>query len=168
MTLGADFCEFGLGYRHMRLRTVSFRRLTTLGLDRRASPQPTAAALEPCRLWQLQHWRDDSTGLRHTIRPLVSCGRLQPTSSHRGLFFERNRSPSEPLSKLTHNAVVEQNPPELWSHQCAHGDYLRIAQRFLSTRVGQSEPARIASVQHLPRESATEASLALHATPRAR
>ena len=34
--------------------------------------QPTAAALSPSRLWQLQDRRDDSTGLRYTIRPLVS------------------------------------------------------------------------------------------------
>jgi hypothetical protein len=27
-----------------------------------------AAALWPCRLWQLQNWRDDNTGLRYTIR----------------------------------------------------------------------------------------------------
>jgi hypothetical protein len=28
MTLDTDFCGFGLGYRHMHLRTASFRRLT--------------------------------------------------------------------------------------------------------------------------------------------
>ena len=28
VTLGTDFCGFGLGFRHVRLQTVSFRRLT--------------------------------------------------------------------------------------------------------------------------------------------
>ena len=34
---------------------------------------PTAAALQPCRLWQFPPWRDDSTGLRYTTRPLVAA-----------------------------------------------------------------------------------------------
>src|SRR5262245_39278085 len=61
---------------------MTFSRLTTLG-DRRASPQPTAAALPVSCLLQLQHWRDDSTGLRYTIRPSAT--------SRRGLSFEHNR-----------------------------------------------------------------------------
>ena len=52
---------------------IDFIWLTTLGVNRRATPQPTAAVLLPRRLCQLQDWRDDSTGLRYTIRPLVSC-----------------------------------------------------------------------------------------------
>ena len=51
------------------------RRLTTFGVDRRASPQPTAAAAPPRRLWQRQDWRDDSTGLGYRIRPLDTCER---------------------------------------------------------------------------------------------
>src|SRR5262245_50173505 len=49
---------------------MTFSRSTTLGVDGRASPQLTAAALPPDCLLQLQHWRDDSTGLRYTIRPV--------------------------------------------------------------------------------------------------
>ena len=55
---------------------------TTLGVDQPASPQVNGAC--SCRLWQLQHWRDDSTGLRYTIvrwlaaSSVVRCLRLQP------------------------------------------------------------------------------------------
>jgi len=47
----------------------SLVRSTILGVDRRASPQPTLAALPPYRLWQLQDSPDDNTSLRHRVRP---------------------------------------------------------------------------------------------------
>jgi len=61
------------------------RRLTTLGVDRRASPQPTAAAWPPCRLWQLQDCRDDSTGLpARSARWLAASDVLSNEKSPRG------------------------------------------------------------------------------------
>jgi hypothetical protein len=52
---------------------------------------------------QLQHWRDDNTGLRYTIRPLVSCVRrgraagLQPTTS--SYATEKPVRPGEPFQR---------------------------------------------------------------------
>lgn len=48
-----------------------FKRLT-ISEHGRVPSQPTAAALLPCRMWQLQDWRNDSTGCATPIRPLVN------------------------------------------------------------------------------------------------
>src|SRR5262245_39426871 len=73
-----------VGNRQDTYRDQRFRS-TTLGVDGRASPQPTTPALPPYCLLQLQQWRDDSTGLRYTIRPLVCCERrgwLRPAAAN--------------------------------------------------------------------------------------
>ena len=63
-----------------------------------SQPTELSAFLLPCRLWQPQHWRDDSTGPRYTIRPLVSCERCGWLRS-------------AAANVITSRSVLERNPP---------------------------------------------------------